>query len=67
MAKDKSKDYQERRSGKERRQYEFTLHIPENRSGKDRRKKDKSKNPKKMDKSSTCQKGNQEKARNKKD
>lgn len=56
MAKDKSKDKQERRSGKERRQYEFALHIPESRSEKDRRKKDMSKESKTMDKSSTNQK-----------
>ena len=67
MAKDKSKDKQERRLGKERRQYEYALHIPESRSGNDRRKRDKKQKPKTLDKSSTNQKDKKEKAKNKKD
>jgi hypothetical protein len=37
MDKKSSLDQQNRRSGNDRRQFTFTLHIPERRSGNDRR------------------------------
>ena len=64
MAKDKSKDFQERRSGKERRHYEYALHIPERRRKKDRRMGDRRKDHKlALSKSSTLKKGNQKMAK----
>ena len=38
MNQDKSHDNEDRRSGVDRRHYSFNLHIPERRSGLDRRK-----------------------------
>jgi len=67
MGKDTSQNNQERRSGKERREFEFALHIPERRKGKDRRKGDKRQKPKALDKSSTSEKGNLKKTKNSKD
>ena len=67
MGKDKSQNNQERRSGKERREFEFALHIPESRRGKDRRRGDKRQKTKALDKSSTLEKGNQEGTKNSKD
>jgi hypothetical protein len=37
MGKESSPKQLDRRSGRDRRQFTFTLHIPEHRSGKDRR------------------------------
>lgn len=66
MGKETSQNNQERRLGKERRIYEYALHIPERRR-KSRRKEDKRKNPKEaLDNSSTLKKGSQKKAKNKK-
>ena len=61
MAKDKSQDIQERRL------YEFALHIPERRRGKDRRRENKDKKPEAMEEGNTPGRGAQEKAKNKKD
>ena len=37
MGRDSSREQQDRRTGKDRRQFTFTLHIPERRRGDDRR------------------------------
>ena len=66
MAKNKYQKDEERRSGKERREYEFDLHIPERRKGKDRRKKDKKQKAEEIDKKNKIRERNQEKAKNKK-
>jgi hypothetical protein len=67
LNEDKSQNNQERRSGKERRKFEYALHIPERRRGKDRRREDKRQKAEVLDKSSTLEKGNQEKTKNSKD
>ena len=67
MGEDKSQNNQERRSEKDRREFVYTLHIPERRKRKDRRRGDKRQKPKALDKSSTLEKGNQEKTENSKD
>ena len=67
LAKDKSQDIQERRSGTERRLYEFALHIPERRRGKDRRKEDKDQKPEALKEDNTLGKVDKEKTKNKKD
>ena len=67
MAKDKSQDIQERRAGVERRQYEFALHIPERRRGKDRRREDKDQKPEALEEDDTLEKGDKGEAENKKD
>jgi hypothetical protein len=38
MGKDSFQDKQEKRTGNDRRKFSFTLHFPERRSGKERRK-----------------------------
>lgn len=67
MAKNKSQKDEERRSGKERREYEFDLHIPERRKGKDRRKRDKKQKAEALDKTNRIRERNQAKTKNGKD
>ena len=66
LAKDKSQDIEERRSETERRQFEFALHFPERRRGKGRRKEDKEQKPEALEEDNTLKKGDQKKAKNKK-
>lgn len=63
MAEDKSQDIQERRSGTERRQYEFAIHIPERRRGKGRRKEDEDQKPEELEEDNTLGKGDKRKAK----
>jgi hypothetical protein len=66
LAKDKSKDKKDRRSGIKRRQYEFALHIPERRKGEGRRREDKEQKPDTLEEDNNLKKGDQKKAKNKK-
>jgi hypothetical protein len=67
LEEDKFQNNQERRSGMERRKYEYALHIPERRKGKDRRKGDPIQKLETSNKNGTSTRGNRKKTENSKE